>query len=219
MILRKTLFALSLCLILGATVAMAQPADDPKQYHFFTGYSPITGDAQPFLNAGWSLGFGGTVNPNRQKEEVSLRWDVTYDWWDVNHGAVLESGASSARADDGRADLWTYTVGAQFDSHNSGHARWHGGVGLGGYRLHGELTQTALVSGIYCDPWWGICYPVTTVGDVITDSKTTTKLGYYADLGIDFELTNSDFFIEARYNYAKYENTFESYPIVLGWRW
>ncbi len=217
MFLRRMVFALSLCLFLGATVAMAQPADDPNQFHFFAGYSPLTGDIKPYLKDGYSLGFGGTFNPNRQKNALSLRWDVTYDWWDVNQGQISADGAS--RADDGNADLWTYTVGVQFDSHNSGKVRFHGGVGLGGYRLHGELTQEALLTGIYCDPWWGWCYPYTTVGDVVTQSKTTTRLGYYADLGIDFELTNSDFFIEARYNYADYGHAFESYPIVLGWRW
>jgi hypothetical protein len=220
MILRKTLFALSLCLFLDATAAMAQPAGDPNQFHFFLGYSPLTGKVEKYLDAGWNFGFGGTWNPNRQKNALSLRWDVTYDWWDANLNAIEDQGVpGSIRADDGDADLWTGRVGVQFDSHNSGKVRWHGGVGLGAYRLHGDLSVETLVSYIYCDPWWGWCYPVTGVGEAVTQSKTVTKLGYYADLGLDIELTNSDFFIEAQYNYAEYQEAFESTPIVLGWRW
>ena len=55
-------------------------------------------------------------------------------------------------------------------------------------------------------------------GDVLLASKTLTKFGYYATVGVSFPLTNSEIYIEGQYHWVNVEDYFETLPIVIGWR-
>jgi hypothetical protein len=91
-------------------------------------------------------------------------------------------------------------------------------AGGGGYRRYTALTATALVDGIYCDPWWGWCYPTTVVGDVVTNDNTLTKWGWSVAAGITFGVGPGQLYLEARYHWQESTPTTQYFPILLGYR-
>ena len=207
-------FGLALAFLAGGSLATAGTAGKPVTYQFDFGYSMIQGTPSEVFNNGYTLGFGGVVRP-WAKKPLGIRWDLTYDWWDVNTGELPDHQVS---IDDGDGDQWTLRSGLQFESHGD-KVKFIGGVGIGAYRLHANLTQEVLVPGWICDPYWyWYCYPGLVQGDVILANKTLTKFGYYATAGVSFPLSNSDIYIEAQYHWVDVENYFQTLPIVIGWR-
>ena len=198
----------------GGTLATAGTAGKPITYQFDFGYSMIQGRPSQVFNNGYTLGFGSVIRPWAQKP-LGIRWDLTYDWWDVNTGELPDH---QVRIDDGDGDQWTLRTGLQWESHGD-KVKFIGGAGIGGYRLHADLTQEVLVPGWICDPYWyWYCYPGLVQGDVILSNKTLTKFGYYATAGVSCPLQNSDIYIEAQYHWVNVENYFQTLPIVVGWR-
>ena len=209
----KRLPWLALAIVLVASTAAHAERGDPFRFHGWLGYSGVAGDASDVLKDGWSLGFGVLWTPN-EKGLFQVRGDLGYDWWDVKTGEIP---TGEVFIDDGNASAWYLRGGIQVGTHREG-ANFYGGVGIGGYYLQGELTQEALVTGIWCD-WWGWCYPITTVGDVIVADESTTKFGYYAMVGGAFPVGPGDLFVEASYNWVQTKTTAEFFPIVVGYRW
>jgi opacity protein-like surface antigen len=211
---RYLLSGVVLALLAGGSLATAGTAGKPVTYQFDFGYSMVQGTPGQVFDDGWTLGFGGVVRP-WAKKPLGIRWDFAYDWWDVNTGELPDH---QVRIDDGDGDQWSLRSGLQFESHGD-KVKFIGGVGIGAYRLHANLTQEVLVPGWICDPYWyWYCYPGLVQGDVILSNKTLTKFGYYATAGLSFPLTNSDIYIEAQYHWVNVENYYETFPIVLGWR-
>jgi hypothetical protein len=198
----------------GGSAATAGTAGKPVTYQFDFGYSMIQGTPSQVFDDGWTIGFGGVVRPWAQKP-LGIRWDLTYDWWDVNTGELPDHQVT---IDDGDGDQWTLRSGIQWETHGD-KVKFIGGVGIGAYRLHANLTQEVLVPGWICDPYWyWYCYPGLVQGDIILANKTLTKFGYYATAGVSFPLQNSDIYIEAQYHWVDVENYFQTLPIVVGWR-
>jgi opacity protein-like surface antigen len=198
-----------------SSVALAQ-SDKPVQLHVYGGWSPLTGNASDVLDSGWVLDFGGVWTPDPQRP-LGLRFDLGYNWWDVQTGA-LPSG--DLKVDGGDANDWSLRAAAFFQMRNKGRAHFNASVGIGGYSVHGRLTNTVLVPGYICDPWWGWCYPGVVQGQQIVASKTTTKIGYNATVGVSIETSGSgQVFVEAQYHYVTLSNTLEYWPIVVGYRW
>jgi opacity protein-like surface antigen len=208
--------ALLVCVVAaGASVATAGTAGKPVTYQFDFGYSMVQGKASDALEDGWTIGFGSVIRP-WAKKPFGIRWDFTYDWWDVNTGNIPE--LDGIRVDDGDGDQWTLRTGIQYESHGD-KAKFIGGVGIGAYRLNANISETVIVPGYICDPyWWWYCYPGLVEGDVLLRNKTLTKFGYYATAGVSFPLSNSDIYIEAQYHRVNVEEYFETLPIVIGWR-
>jgi len=98
------------------------------------------------------------------------------------------------------------------------HVGGYVGLGIGGYRRYVELTNTVLVSGIYCDPWWGYCWETLFPGDVIQASDTLTKFGYNAVVGVTFPAGHGTMFVEGRYHRMDSEVATEYIPISIGYR-
>lgn len=217
---RWSLIAAVCVMSVMATSAWAGPSDEPVSWQFDFGYSSVQGMVGDVLEGGYTLGFGAVLRPN-PKTPIGYRIEFTYDWWDVNTGELdLDDSVAGSefRVDDGDGDQWTLRAGAQYES-GGDRVKFIGGAGIGAYRIHADLTNTVLVPGYICDPyWWWYCYPGLVEGDVLLANKTLTKFGYYASLGVVFPLTNSDFFIEAEYHWVNVEDYFETLPIVFGWR-
>ena len=206
--------ALLLGLIAAGSVATAGTAGKPVTWQFDFGYSMVQGTPGDVLDDGYTIGFGAVMRPN-PKQPIGYRFELTYDWWDVNTGNLPDLGIT---VDDGDGDQWSLRSGIQYESHGD-KVKFIGGVGIGAYRLHANLTNTIYVPGYICDPyWWWYCYPGLVPGDVILSNKTLTKFGYYATAGVSFPLTNSDIYIEAQYHWVNVEDYFETLPIVVGWR-
>jgi hypothetical protein len=216
---RRFAFLAALLVLPMAAPALAG-SEGPVLWQIELGYSMVQGMPGDVFEDGYLLGFGAVIQPN-PKSPIGYRFDFTYDFWDVNTGALdIDDSTPGAEVDidDGDGDQFRLSAGVQYESQGD-RAKFVGGVGIGAYRLHADLTNSVLVPGYICDPyWWWYCYPGLVEGDVILTNKTLTKFGYYASLGVVFPLTNSDFFIEAEYHWVNVEDYFETLPIVFGWR-
>ena len=212
---RRLGVALVLGLCVAGPMAIAGTGDKPVTWQFDLGYSTVQGDPGKIVNNGYTLGFGAVVRPN-PKRPVAWRFEMTYDWWDANTTDFPDLGV---RIDDGNVDQWALRAGYQYESHGD-RVKFIGGVGIGGYRLHANLTQQVLIPGWICDPyWWWYCYPGLVPGDIILANKTLTKFGYYATAGISFPLKSSDIYVELQYHRVDVEEYFDTLPITVGWRW
>ncbi len=88
----------------------------------------------------------------------------------------------------------------------------------GAYHEAVQLTESALVGNIICDPW-GFCYSVVTDGDVIQASKNLTKFGWNAGLGLEFGNNGrTSWFVEARYHSVQGKHSVQFLPLQLGFR-
>ena len=216
---RRFAFLAALLCLPMASAALAGP-DEPVSWQIDLGYSMVQGMTGDVLDNGYTVGFGAVLRPN-PKTPIGYRFELAYDWWDVNTGNLdVEDSIPGAEVqiDDGDGNQWSMRAGIQYESQGD-RARFVGGAGIGGYRLHANVTNTVLVPGYICDPYyWWYCYYGLVEGDVILGDKTLTKFGYYANLGVVFPLTNSEFYIEGQYHWVNVETYFETIPIVIGWR-
>jgi opacity protein-like surface antigen len=207
-------------MLVCVSAAVAAPADKPLKWYFDTGWSPVAGDTGDVISDGWMIGFGAFYQWNPQ---VPFQWrfDLTYDWWDVNTGNLDTTSSvpgSELRIDDGDASQWSARAGLQWDSHGN-RARLALGGGVGAYHEYANVSTTVLIPGYICDPYyWWYCYPGLVAGDAIVDDESVTKLGYYASAGIVFPLRTSEMFVEVQYHWVQLEKYFSTYPVVIGWR-
>lgn len=212
---RRHLLILVVVAVAAIGAAQAQPAAEPLRWHVYTGFSGITGAASDYVDDGWMLGFGAIWSPRPGKTNLGLRFDFDYNWWDVNTGNLP---GDQLRVDDGDANAFSLRTALHFEGGDR--ARFYGDVGVGGYSLYANATQSVLVPGYICDPWyWWYCYPGLVEGDVIVDDQKTTKFGYFATVGTAWEMGNGEGFVEASYHWVQTKQTFEYFPIVVGYRW
>lgn len=208
-------------LLVALSASGAAAADKPLRWHFDTGFSGVAGKPGDFIDDGWTIGFGAVWSP-KPDSSISYRFDVSYDWWDVNTGDIdLDSSipGAEARIDDGDVDQWSLRAGIMWESKGDS-AKLMLGAGIGGYREYAKVSEYVYVPGWICDPYyWWYCYPGLVQGEVNLGDKALTKFGYYASIGVAFPLTNSDIFIEAQYHWVNIEDYYQTYPIVFGWRW
>jgi opacity protein-like surface antigen len=218
---RLVLLAGVMALLVAASTTGAAAADKPLRWHFDTGYSGVAGNASDALQGGWTLGFGAAYAP-RPQSPISFRFDVSYDWWDVNTGDIdfdPSNPGPDVTIDDGDVNQWSVRAGIMWESHGDS-AKLILGAGIGGYREYAKLSNFIYVPGYICDPWyWWYCYPGLVPGEVNLADKALTKFGYYASIGVAFPLTNSEIYLEAQYHWVNVESLYQTYPIVVGWRW
>ena len=210
--------------VVGAlVVATAVPAkaqgEERKevQGYFAGGYVAPQGRADEFLNDGWNISAGAIIRPLPGKP-LGVRVDFGFSHMDASTGAINFANTSGLRADDGFVNMTNLTAEVLWEFGSPDKIGGYVGLGMGGYRRYAALTSTALVSGIYCDPWWGWCYPTTVVGDVITQDDKLTKFGYSASAGLTFPAGHGEMYLEARYHYMVSSPATEYIPILLGYR-
>jgi len=213
---KSTLLFLSM-ILMAAPAAFAAVGDGPTITHFAFGYSAVQGDASDFVDDGWNISGGVTIMPNPQKP-FGIRFDVAYNWWDIDPQDISDSsGVLVAQVDDGSASMFSVTSQALFNFGGDGKLGGYLAVGIGGYSRYANLSTTAYTTGIYCD-WW-YCYPATVSGQVVVADDRLTKFGYNAGLGLTFELASgSQFYLEVQYHYMISDPATEYMPILVGWR-
>jgi hypothetical protein len=213
--------AFTLVLLVASTGVFAQANSKPITGHIAGGYAEPLGSAGDFVDAGWNISGGVTMHPNPQKP-FGIRFDLGYSWFDANKQTLDSANNSGAtvRVDDGYASMGNLSIDGLYEFGGKGHIGGYFGAGISSYTRYWALTREALVSGIYCDPWTGWCYPYTTTGDAIADNDRLTKIGWNAVLAVTFPLqSGSEIYIEAAYHRMNTDPATEYLPIVLGIRW
>jgi hypothetical protein len=205
-------------LVVATTMpANAQAERKEVQGYFAGGYVAPVAKASEFLSDGWNLSGGAIFRPN-PSNPFAARLDFGISRMNASQGVVNFANSAGLRADDGFARMGNLTLEGLWEFGKPGHVGGYIGVGFGGYRRYTALTATALVSGIYCDPWWGWCYPYTTVGDVVTKDDSLTKFGYSASVGVTFPAGPGEMYLEARWHYMISDPATEYIPILIGYR-
>jgi hypothetical protein len=81
------------------------------------------------------------------------------------------------------------------------------------------MSQTVLVAGTFCDPWWGFCYPGVAPGQAVVAEESTTRFAWNAGLGIEYPLnTGSVVYIDVRYHELQTQQNTPFIPIQFGVR-
>lgn len=179
------------------------------------GFSSPVADASGNLNTGWNVAFRGGVNvsPN-----LLADLDFTYNRWDLTNAALADFGEPN-----GYADVWsiTFTPVIRFSPHSRFDPYILAGYGL--YHRGLTLTRPANVNTIFCDPFFGFCFPATVSVDQVVASFSTYKAGFNAGGGFEFGIGQHGLkaFAEARYNdmFTTRGPDLEFVPVTFGIRW
>jgi Outer membrane protein beta-barrel domain len=200
----------------GAT-GTALAGDGPVSLMFNGGYAAAIGTTSDYLKAGWNLGTGVMVMPDTAGQ-LAMQFDLGYTNFNATSNLIQAGQAQNFRINSGNADIWSLTAAGKFMT-DTDTVRGYGLLGLGIYKRHVALTETAYGTGWICDPWWGWCYPGLVSGNLVVASRTNTKLGYNVGIGVEFLLeSDSAWFIEARFHWIDGTHPTEYMPIQIGFR-
>jgi Outer membrane protein beta-barrel domain len=220
----KKYFELGAVALLATGGTQAVGADratdrDALRWHLDAGYGIAEGETSEFLDDALMLEGGLTWRANADSP-FALRADLQYLDFDVNEDIVELGGFPGAPADidDGDGSIVGLSLGGVYNFNLGQRAAGYLALGVGPYHRDIELTQTALFSGIACDPFLGLCFRSLEVGEVVVADNDTTRLGYSAALGLEYPFERGALFIEARYLRIETGEPTEYLPIQIGFR-
>jgi len=179
------------------------------------GFSVPTSDAGRNFTTGWNVGFRGGVNVT---SNFLADLDFTYNRWDLTRQALARFAEPN-----GHADVWslTFTPVVRFAPHSPVDAYILGGYGL--YHRGVTITRPANASAIFCDFFFGFCFPTIVAVDQVVASFSTYKGGFNAGGGLEFRLgsTGLKAFGEARYHemFTSRGPNLTFVPVTFGLRW
>jgi opacity protein-like surface antigen len=176
------------------------------------GWNLPQGDAGKVANDGWIVGGGATYYP----DDWALGLSLGLDYMDSN---IKRDVLDEFEASGGYVTVWGLTAGLTWSPKLEGSVGFYLNGGLGGYRVEGKLTEPGVVCGPICPPyaWW--CVPGCLPGTIVTDSTSTTELGYNLGLGLTFQVgLGSQIYVEASYHRIETDVVTEMIPIVIGYR-
>jgi opacity protein-like surface antigen len=209
-------------LFLVALGLMALPSLSPAQSirgHLMGGYSETLGTTSDFLQGGYFLGGGFSVTP--QYMPLELRFDLAYSEHNASNRLVsMGQQTTPVQIDGGDASFWSATGNLAYYVPFGYGARAYGIAGVGAYHTRVELTQAVPFFGDFiCDPFSGFCDGGVGVADAVVASRSVTKFGWNAGVGVEFaRFYRQSWFIEARYNQINTHNRIKYLPIVIGLR-
>jgi outer membrane protein with beta-barrel domain len=202
-------FKLFLLLTLAAALPL-QAQNLPWKWHFGLGYPISTGTTSDAANGVFRLETGGIkpFHPN-----AGFRFDIG---WDRFHPTSKIENLYQAQG--GYANVWSATAGLQYNfTRTASGMGFYTFGGIGTHYKQAYLTEPGVAW--WCDPWWGICYPVGA--DVVKGKKTDTAVGASGGLGMSWPLMRgTEFYVETKYQWINGSRIDVEYiPVTLGWRW
>ncbi|HEX4823825.1 MAG TPA: hypothetical protein VFV19_05905 [Candidatus Polarisedimenticolaceae bacterium] len=200
-----------------ATQAEAQSKKEVEGY-IAGGYVLSEGGTGDFTNDGWNISGGAIFRPAPELP-LALRFDLGFNWFDANRHAIDVAQSNGLLVNDGNMSLGTLTAELMYEFGGHGGVGGYVAAGFGGMRRYGNLTTTVPLSGIWCDPWTGFCYPGYGAGQAIVADDTVTKFTYSAGAGVTFPVGHGTLYVEARYHWmeASHPST-QMLPILVGYR-
>lgn len=179
------------------------------------GFSEPTGRAGNNVDTGWNLDFRGGYKPTRH---LALDLDWNYNRWNLNGRALARYGEPA-----GYTTIWSLSFLPSVHGSPHWHVSPYAMAGPGLYYRNLTLTTPGLVNTVYCDPFWGFCYPATVGVNQVVASSTTYKMGFNAGAGLEFRLGESHVkaFGEARYSrmFTTHGTDLTFVPVTFGLRW
>ena len=211
--------ASTLRLILFACVCVAITAAYGQDRHHFNisagaGVSMPTADATSNLNTGWNLDFRGGLDVT---SGFLADLDFSFNHWGLSNAALSNFGQPG-----GYVDVWSisFVPVVRLAPHHFIDPYILGGGGI--YHRNLSLTQPATVQTIFCDPFFGYCYPALVGVNQVVASFSTFKPGFDLGGGVDFRVGSGlRLFAEARYNemFTTHGPNLSYVPVTFGVRW
>jgi opacity protein-like surface antigen len=214
---RRILTVLAMCSF--AVLAIAQEGGRFNASHVNIsaggGFSIPTAAAGTNFNTGWNLDFRGGLNisPNFLAD-----LDFSYNYFGLTKAALMHFGQPG-----GYGDVWSLTFNPviRFSPHRKIDPYLMAGTGL--YHRGMTLTQPQNVQTIFCDPFFGFCYPATVGVNQVVGSFSSYKAGFQTGGGFEFGLGAQSLkaFAEARYNdmFTSHGPNLIFVPVTFGLRW
>jgi hypothetical protein len=179
------------------------------------GFSEPTGHAGSNVNIGWNIDFRGGYKPI---PHLALDLDFNYNRWNLNNAALARYGEPN-----GYTTIWSFSFLPTVYGSPHWHVAPYAMAGPGIYSRNLTLTQPSLVNTIFCDPFFGFCYPATFGVDQVVAAATTYKMGINAGAGLKIPLGPSHIkaFGEACYSrmFTTHGSDLEFVPVTFGLRW
>jgi opacity protein-like surface antigen len=210
----------SLCVACTVAALAIIPASAQEFHHYnFSaggGFSVPTSHASSSFNTGWNLDFRGglTVSSNFLAD-----LDFSYNQWGLTNSTLASFGQPN-----GHADVWslTFTPVIRLAPHYSP-VKPYILAGAGLYHRGLVVSHPANFTTVYCDPFFGFCYPTVITADQVAASFSTYKGGFNAGGGLEYRVGNHNWkiFSEARYNqmFTARGPDLSFVPVTLGVRW
>jgi len=187
-------------------------------WHVNGGGALTMGKSKDFLGTGWTLG-GGVTYRRPGQSRLALQFDLGYADFNATHKLInLGQQKVQYSIDGGTASVWLASLAGRYTLPVTRNVNAYGLLGVGAYHEAVQLTESALVGNVICDPW-GFCYHVATDGVVTVVSKNLTKFGWSVGLGLEFGNNGrSSWFVESRYHSVQGSNSVQFLPLQIGYR-
>lgn len=199
----------------GVMVALAGPASaqKPVTWQINAGYPIAVGTTSDFMTGQFSWGAGLRYSP--PDAAWGLRLDVRNSRFDGKTEA-LQAILDAFDATGASARTWDFTLQGEIGMPKDAKVRLYAIGGVGYYNRYGKLTEPALVTGCYWDPWWGyICG--SGVAEETVVSKSDWAFGVNAGAGISFNAgRGASIFVEGVYNLMFTANSDPDNPSASG---
>jgi opacity protein-like surface antigen len=179
------------------------------------GFSEPIGRAGNNVDTGWNFDFRGGYKPS---SHLALDLDFNYNRWNLNSAALSRYGEPN-----GYTTIWSLSFLPTVYGPRYWRVRPYAMGGPGLYYRNLTLTSPTLINSIYCDPFFGFCYPASFGVDQVVASSTTYKMGFNGGAGVEVRLGESHVkaFGEARYSrmFTTHGTDLTFVPVTFGLRW
>jgi opacity protein-like surface antigen len=203
---------LLLALVLCALPAFAQAGDPGSgSFGFQFGWNLPEAGFSNYADSGYNGSIDLTYNLSKK---LAFRTEFGRAYNDINSGKIAYvSGYSSSVYNYNLTENVIFTLNPDADTNVYLIA------GLGGHRVTAEVGSYNYYGTVY-PPYWGYpWYGYPVYGYNAAASRTTTRWGYNAGVGVQFKISPGfTMSLESRYTWVATQHNIEYIPIAIGFR-
>ncbi len=174
------------------------------------------------VNTGWNFdirgGYKSHADSDRPSAQVALDLDFNYNRWNLNSAALARFGEPG-----GYTSIWSLSFTPVLHASPHWHVSPYVLAGPGLYYRNLTLTSPTVVNTVFCDYFFGFCYPASVGVNQVVASTTTYKMGVNGGAGLEIPLGGSHvkLFGEARYSrmFTTHGSDLSFVPVTFGLRW
>jgi opacity protein-like surface antigen len=214
-------FLAPLLLVGGCAPALAQMyvvQPRPVQWYIAVGPSFTNGTTADFLENGWTVGTGFTLQPD-PGGPFAIRTNFSYSRFGATNALINEGSlANQTQITGGNGQVLDADVDGvlRFPLSPGMHLYMMAGGGLA--HRYVQLTQNVGSGGLPCGGWFSFCGPYSA-GTVVAASDSQTHPTWNAGAGVDFALRGGQsWFVEARFEEIETAQPTQFIPVRVGLR-
>ena len=168
----------------------------------YGGYGiPISDNLNNYTSGGFSWGGGVRYSPT--DAVWGIRFDIRNSRFGGDAAAIQKTldslGISEAYNKDGYVRTWDFALAGELGTSKDNKLRGYVLAGVNFSNKYAALTEPAVYSGCYWDPWWGyVCG--SGVADEVVANQNVWEFGYNVGGGVSMDMgRGASLFLEAVY--------------------